>query len=76
MAKVELQKISEFLALINDSADQTNNLALNAAIQASVAGDAGRGVAVIADEVQRLAVRSSNAAQRIETLIKAAQSTI
>ena len=72
MAKVELQKISELLALIDDIAEQTNILALNAAIQASAAGEAGRGFAVIADELQRLAERSSNAVQRIETLIKAA----
>ncbi len=71
-----LQQISEMVALIDDIAEQTNILALNAAIQASAAGEAGRGFAVIADELQRLAERSSNAVQRIETLIKAAQSTI
>ena len=67
------QEIGDIVALINDIADQTNSLALNAAIQASAAGDAGRGFAVVADEVQRLAERSSNATKRIETLVKTIQ---
>ena len=71
-----LQEIGDIVALINDIADQTNILALNAAIQASAAGDAGRGFAVVADEVQRLAERSSNATKRIETLVKTIQATI
>jgi twitching motility protein PilJ len=67
------QEIGDIVALINDIADQTNILALNAAIQASAAGEAGRGFAVVADEVQRLAERSSNATKRIETLVKTIQ---
>ena len=67
------QEIGDIVALINDIADQTNILALNAAIQASAAGDAGRGFAVVADEVQRLAERSSNATKRIEALVKTIQ---
>ena len=67
------QEIGDIVSLINDSADQTNILALNAAIQASMAGDAGRGFAVVADEVQRLAERSSAATKQIETLVKAIQ---
>lgn len=68
------QEIGDIISLINDIADQTNILALNAAIQASMAGDAGRGFAVVADEVQRLAERSSAATRQIETLVKAIQS--
>lgn len=68
------QEIGDIISLINDIADQTNILALNAAIQASMAGDAGRGFAVVADEVQRLAERSSAATRQIEVLVKTIQS--
>jgi twitching motility protein PilJ len=68
------QEIGDIVSLINDIADQTNILALNAAIQASMAGDAGRGFAVVADEVQRLAERSAAATKQIESLVKTIQS--
>ena len=67
------QEIGDIVSLINDIADQTNILALNAAIQAAMAGDAGRGFAVVADEVQRLAERSSAATKQIEALVKTIQ---
>lgn len=67
------QEIGDIVSLISDIADQTNILALNAAIQASMAGDAGRGFAVVADEVQRLAERSANATKQIAGLVKAIQ---
>ena len=67
------QEIGDIVSLINDIADQTNILALNAAIQASMAGEAGRGFAVVADEVQRLAERSAAATKQIEGLVKTIQ---
>jgi twitching motility protein PilJ len=68
------QEIGDIVSLIGDIADQTNILALNAAIQASMAGDAGRGFAVVADEVQRLAERSASATKQIAALVAAIQS--
>lgn len=68
------QEIGDIVSLINEIADQTSILALNAAIQASTAGEAGRGFAVVADEVQRLAERAGNATKQIETLVKTIQS--
>lgn len=67
------QEIGDIISLITDIADQTNILSLNAAIQASMAGEAGRGFAVVADEVQRLAERSTSATKQIAALIKTIQ---
>ena len=67
------QEIGSIVELINDISEQTNILALNAAIQAASAGEAGRGFAVVADEVQRLAERSSGATKRIESLVQTIQ---
>ncbi|MGM0517005.1 MAG: methyl-accepting chemotaxis protein [Pseudomonadota bacterium] len=67
------QEIGDIVGLITDIADQTNILALNAAIQAAMAGEAGRGFAVVADEVQRLAERVSDATRQIELLVNTIQ---
>jgi twitching motility protein PilJ len=67
------QEIGSVVELINDISEQTNILALNAAVQAASAGEAGRGFAVVADEVQRLAERTSGATRRIESLVQAIQ---
>ena len=67
------QEIGNIVELINDIAEQTNILSLNAAIQAATAGETGRGFAVVADEVQRLAERASNATKQIEALVKTIQ---
>ncbi len=63
------QEIGEIVALITDITDQTNVLALNVALQATPAGEAGHGFTVIAQEVQRLAERSAEASKQISELI-------
>jgi twitching motility protein PilJ len=67
------QEIGEITDLISDITEQTNVLALNAAIQAASAGEAGRGFTVVAEEVQRLAERSADATRQISNLVKAIQ---
>ena len=68
------QEIGEIVELIGDIADRTSILALNASIQAAMAGESGRGFAVVAEEVERLAERATESTKRISTLIKSIQS--
>ena len=68
------QEIGEIVELISDITEQTNVLALNAAIQAASAGEAGRGFTVVAEEVQRLAERSAEATKQIGAIVKTIQS--
>ncbi|MCM5572397.1 methyl-accepting chemotaxis protein [Burkholderiaceae bacterium FT117] len=67
------QEVGEIVELISDITEQTNVLALNAAIQAASAGEAGRGFTIVAEEVQRLAERSAEATKQIAALIRTIQ---
>lgn len=69
-------EIGNVVEIINNIADRTSILALNASIQAAMAGDAGYGFAVVAEEVQRLAESSSNSTKQIDMLVKSIQSEI
>jgi len=68
------QEIGEIVELISDITEQTNVLALNAAIQAASAGEAGRGFSVVAEAVQQLAERSADATKQIAAIVKTIQS--
>jgi twitching motility protein PilJ len=68
------QEIGEIVQLIAGITEQTNVLALNAAIQAAAAGEAGRGFTVVAEEVQRLAERSAEATKQIGAIVRTIQS--